>query len=68
MPMFEYVVGVTPPGGLKKHYHRGELYHYTRDEEVVAKKAIQEVQERYGFNLNQEYSCVVFCLSEPEEG
>ncbi|MFB9654561.1 hypothetical protein [Pseudarthrobacter oxydans] len=66
MPMFEYVVGVTPPGGHKKHYHRGEVYCYLNDEEAAAKKAIDAVSARYGFNLNQEYSCVVLCI-EPEE-
>lgn len=67
MPMFEYVVGVTPLGGLKAHVHRGEICYYTRDEEAAAKRAIEHVQERYGYNLKQEYSCVMLCM-EPEEG
>ncbi|MDQ0672980.1 hypothetical protein QFZ36_000541 [Pseudarthrobacter siccitolerans] len=67
MPMFEFVIAVTPPGGHNKRYHRGTVYWHTTDEEAAAKRALKQASERFGFNLNQPYSCVVLQISESEE-
>lgn len=67
MPMFEYVVGVTPPGGHNTKYLRGEIYRIGNDEVAAAREAIQPVSARYGFNWTQECSCVIYNPSEPDE-
>ncbi|WP_285250219.1 hypothetical protein [Pseudarthrobacter sp. fls2-241-R2A-168] len=67
MPMFEFVIAVTPPGGHTKRYHRGTVYCHTNDEAAAAEKAIQLASERFGFNLNQRYNCVMLKVSEYEE-
>ena len=67
MPMFEYLVGVTPPGGKGwKHYHRGTFYLLYGDEHLAVEKAIEIVTKRYGYNVQHEYNCVVFQLDEDE--
>lgn len=67
MPVFEYVVAVTPPGGHNTRYLRGQLFQVSKDEEAAAKEAIQRVSMRYGFNLKHQYSCVVFNMSGDDE-
>jgi hypothetical protein len=66
MPMYEYLVGVTPPGGRTKHCHRGTLYWPTANEELAAERAIEIISDRYGFNLKQEYTCIVNQMDSEE--
>lgn len=38
MPTYEFLVGVMPPGGHSKRYHRGTVYSRDNDEEAVAER------------------------------
>ncbi|MDQ0923300.1 hypothetical protein QF038_001808 [Pseudarthrobacter sp. W1I19] len=67
MPEFEYIVGFTPQGSRKKLYVRGIVYVRSNSELLARERAIQKVSERYGFNLKDEYTCVVVPVPESEE-
>lgn len=66
MPLFEYLVGVTPPGGRGRRYHRGIIYWPSNNEERAAQRAIEDVVKRFGYNIDYEHSCVLNQLDVEE--
>ena len=63
---YEYLVAVVPPGGRTKRLYRGTVYRNSADEEKAREYAIRRVSSDHGYNLNQEYTCVILPPDEDE--